>query len=58
MLALGLSSSLLKDSKESKINTTCKGNLQTREDRDSKESGKSIKTKQDSKQLATVGGFQ
>ena len=36
----------------------CKGNLQTRGDRDSKESGKSIKTKQDSKQLATVGGFQ
>ena len=26
----------------------CKGNLQTRGDRDSKESGKSIKTKQDS----------
>ena len=39
-------------------NGGCKGNLQTRGDRDSKESGKSIKTKQDSKQLATVGGFQ
>ena len=36
----------------------CKGNLQIRGDGGSKESGQSIETKNNSRQLVTVGGIQ
>ena len=36
----------------------CKGNLQIRGEGDSKESGQSIETKNNSRKLVTVGGIQ